>query len=148
MMLVLGLDTSCDETAAAVLADGRVLLSNVVASQLIHAEFGGVVPEYASRAHMRTIVPIVIRNAGELMWRSAATIHAGTVQIAVLPPVATTGWVAEELDKQVQEIRGQYLATLANWPARGSGRVEVTEPQAQGPASRGARRPPPAVPLA
>jgi N6-L-threonylcarbamoyladenine synthase len=58
-VLVLGLDTSCDETAAAVLSDGRSILSNVVASQEIHAAFGGVVPEYASRAHMRLIVPVV-----------------------------------------------------------------------------------------
>ena len=58
-MIVLGIDTSCDETAAAVLSDGRSILSNVVASQLIHSEFGGVVPEYASRAHIRTIQPMV-----------------------------------------------------------------------------------------
>jgi N6-L-threonylcarbamoyladenine synthase len=58
-MLVLGIETSCDETAAAVLEDGRRILSNVVASQAIHAQYGGVVPEYASRAHMRTIVPVV-----------------------------------------------------------------------------------------
>ncbi len=58
-MLVLGIDTSCDETAAAVLLDGRDILSSVVASQEIHAEFGGVVPEHASRAHIRLIVPIV-----------------------------------------------------------------------------------------
>jgi N6-L-threonylcarbamoyladenine synthase len=58
-MIVLGIDTSCDETAAAVLSDGRTILSNVVASQLIHSEFGGVVPEYASRAHIRTIQPVV-----------------------------------------------------------------------------------------
>ena len=58
-MIVLGIDTSCDETAAAVLSDGRTILSNVVASQLIHTQFGGVVPEYASRAHIRTIQPVV-----------------------------------------------------------------------------------------
>lgn len=58
-MLVLGLDTSCDETAAAVLSNGRSILSSVVASQDVHAAFGGVVPEYASRAHMRLIVPVV-----------------------------------------------------------------------------------------
>jgi N6-L-threonylcarbamoyladenine synthase len=58
-MLVLGIDTSCDETAAALLLDGRDVLSSVVASQAIHAEFGGVVPEHASRAHIRLIVPIV-----------------------------------------------------------------------------------------
>ena len=57
-MTVLGIDTSCDETAAAVLSDGRSILSNVVASQLIHSEFGGVVPEYASRAHIRAIQPV------------------------------------------------------------------------------------------
>ncbi len=58
-MTILGIDTSCDETAAAVLSDGRTILSNVVSSQLIHSEFGGVVPEYASRAHIRTIQPVV-----------------------------------------------------------------------------------------
>lgn len=58
-MTVLGIDTSCDETAAAVLSDGREILSNVVSSQLIHADFGGVVPEYASRAHIRTVLPVV-----------------------------------------------------------------------------------------
>jgi len=58
-VLVLGIDTSCDETAAAVLSDGRSVLSSVVASQDIHAAYGGVVPEYASRAHMTAIVPVV-----------------------------------------------------------------------------------------
>src|SRR5215475_7080332 len=74
------------------------------------------------------IVPIVIRNSGELMWRSARTIHAGTVQVAVLPPVPTTGWVAANLDEHVNQIRGQYLATLANWPAADSGPVRATAP--------------------
>ena len=74
------------------------------------------------------IVPIVIRNSGELMWRSARTIHAGTVQVAVLPPVPTTGWVAADLDEHVNQIRGQYLATLANWPAADSGPVRATAP--------------------
>jgi N6-L-threonylcarbamoyladenine synthase len=58
-VLVLGIETSCDETAAAVLRDGRSVLSSVVASQEEHAAYGGVVPEYASRAHMRLIVPVV-----------------------------------------------------------------------------------------
>ena len=72
------------------------------------------------------IVPIVIRNSGELMWRGATTLHAGTVQIAVLPPVATDGWDTVGLDARVREVRGQYLATLANWPAHGSGEVTAT----------------------
>jgi len=81
------------------------------------------------------IVPIVIRNSGELMWRGATTIHAGTVQVAVLPPVPTTGWVAGDLDSRVHQIRGQYLATLANWPTAGSGRVEATALASPGPPS-------------
>lgn len=58
-MLVLGIETSCDETAAAVVRDGREILSNVVSSQIIHQKYGGVVPELASRAQMRMIVPVV-----------------------------------------------------------------------------------------
>jgi N6-L-threonylcarbamoyladenine synthase len=59
-MIVLGIETSCDETAAAVLVDGRSILSNVVASQdAVHAPYGGVVPELASRRHIEVIVPVV-----------------------------------------------------------------------------------------
>jgi N6-L-threonylcarbamoyladenine synthase len=59
-MLVLGIETSCDETAAAVVRDGREIVSSVIASQIkTHARFGGVVPELASREHLDKIVPIV-----------------------------------------------------------------------------------------
>jgi len=58
--LVLGLETSCDETAAAVVANGREVRSSVVSSQVdLHAHFGGVVPELAGRAHLERIVPVV-----------------------------------------------------------------------------------------
>lgn len=57
-MLTLGIETSCDETAAAVIKDGQEILSNVISSQAIHSAFGGVVPEVASREHLKTIVPI------------------------------------------------------------------------------------------
>jgi N6-L-threonylcarbamoyladenine synthase len=57
---ILGIESSCDETAAAVVADGREILSSVVASQMdIHRKYGGVVPELASREHLRQIVPVV-----------------------------------------------------------------------------------------
>jgi len=57
---ILGIESSCDETAAAVVADGLEVLSNVVASQIeIHKKYGGVVPELASREHLRQIVPVV-----------------------------------------------------------------------------------------
>lgn len=59
-MLVLGIETSCDETAAAIVRDGREILSSVIASQVeTHKRFGGVVPEIASREHLDKIVPIV-----------------------------------------------------------------------------------------
>ena len=64
--IILGIESSCDDTSAAVLRDG-VLLSNVIASQQVHKDFGGVVPELASRAHEQNIVPVVseaLRQAG------------------------------------------------------------------------------------
>ena len=57
---ILAIETSCDETAAAVVEDGRLILSNVVASQVeLHAQYGGVFPELASRAHIEAIVPVI-----------------------------------------------------------------------------------------
>jgi N6-L-threonylcarbamoyladenine synthase len=57
---ILGIESSCDETAAAIVADGREILSSVVASQIeVHRPYGGVVPELASREHLRQIVPVV-----------------------------------------------------------------------------------------
>lgn len=64
--VILGIESSCDDTAAAVLCDGKVL-SNIVATQKIHEEYGGVVPELASRAHQQNIVPVVhqaLKKAG------------------------------------------------------------------------------------
>ena len=65
-LLILGIESSCDDTSAAVLR-GNTLLSNVIASQAVHKEYGGVVPELASRAHEQNILPVVseaIRRAG------------------------------------------------------------------------------------
>jgi len=65
-MKILGIETSCDETAAAVVEDGTHLLSNVVASQIdIHAEFGGVVPEVAARSHIEVMVPVIRKALSE-----------------------------------------------------------------------------------
>lgn len=65
-MYILGIESSCDDTSAAVVCDG-VLLSNVTASQAVHSQYGGVVPELASRAHQQNVVPVVdtaLRQAG------------------------------------------------------------------------------------
>ncbi|HET7394388.1 MAG TPA: tRNA (adenosine(37)-N6)-threonylcarbamoyltransferase complex transferase subunit TsaD [Candidatus Binatia bacterium] len=65
-MLVLGIETSCDDTAAAVLLDGRTILANVISSQdQIHGAYGGVVPELASRQHIRNILPIIDAALGK-----------------------------------------------------------------------------------
>src|SRR3989440_6241573 len=59
-MLILGIESSCDETGAAIVKDGRLLLSNVVASQIeIHNRYGGVVPEVASRQQLASIIPVI-----------------------------------------------------------------------------------------
>lgn len=77
MSLLLGIETSCDETGAAVVADGTEIRSNVVASQVeLHARYGGVFPEMASREHVRKIVPIVdqaLREAS-VTWRDLEAI--------------------------------------------------------------------------
>ncbi len=73
---ILGIESSCDETAAAVVAGGRDILSSVVASQIdIHRKYGGVVPELASREHLRSIVPVV-REALERAGMSLGDVDA------------------------------------------------------------------------
>ena len=70
--IILGIESSCDDTSAAIIKDG-ILLSNVIASQSVHEEYGGVVPELASRAHQQNIVPVVdtaIKRAG-IRYRKA-----------------------------------------------------------------------------
>ena len=79
-MLLLALESSCDETAAAVVRDGRTVLSNVIASQIaIHAEYGGVVPEIASRKHLESVSLVV----------EQALVEAG-VDLSELEGVAVT----------------------------------------------------------
>ncbi|MHB8377972.1 MAG: tRNA (adenosine(37)-N6)-threonylcarbamoyltransferase complex transferase subunit TsaD, partial [Dehalococcoidia bacterium] len=77
LRLILGIETSCDETAAAVVASGRQLRSNVVASQFhLHAEYGGVVPEVASRHHLEVILQVVDAALAEAGagWRDLAAV--------------------------------------------------------------------------
>lgn len=65
-VIILGIESSCDDTSAAVLR-GRVMLSNVIASQAVHQKYGGVIPELASRAHQQNIIPVVdtaLKEAG------------------------------------------------------------------------------------
>src|ERR1700719_4700665 len=78
---ILGIESSCDETAAAVVADGREILSSVVASQIdIHRKYGGVVPELASREHLRRIVPVVREAMEQARMRFADLDAIGVTQ--------------------------------------------------------------------
>jgi N6-L-threonylcarbamoyladenine synthase len=64
--LIMGIETSCDETAAAIVKDGKKIISNIVASQIsIHQKYGGVVPEIASRKHMEDIIPVIDKALDE-----------------------------------------------------------------------------------
>ena len=82
-MRILGIESSCDETAAAVIEDGFRILSSVVASQIeTHGKYGGVVPELASREHLRAIVPLV-REALE---------RAGTTYAVLVANVTVISW--------------------------------------------------------
>jgi len=69
-MKILGIETSCDETAAAVVENGSRIISDVVASQIdIHARYGGVVPEVASRQHLLTIIPVINQAMTGISWQ-------------------------------------------------------------------------------
>ncbi|KUL23474.1 HAD-IB family hydrolase [Actinoplanes awajinensis] len=63
------------------------------------------------------IVPIVLRNTGELAWRRSLIVHPGTVDVAVLDPVPTGDWTVRDLDDRIATLRDRFAGTLANWPA-------------------------------
>lgn len=65
------------------------------------------------------IVPIVVRNAGELMWRRSPIVNPGTLDVCVLDPVDTTGWTPQSLDEHVAQVRQLFVDTLENWPEDG-----------------------------
>ena len=65
-MIILGIETSCDETSVSVVRDGKEILSNIISSQIeIHKEYGGVVPEIASRHHIKNIAAIMEESLSE-----------------------------------------------------------------------------------
>ncbi|HEY63506.1 MAG TPA: tRNA (adenosine(37)-N6)-threonylcarbamoyltransferase complex transferase subunit TsaD [Caldilineae bacterium] len=107
MTLILGIETSCDETAAAVLVDGRRLLSNIVASQIdLHRQYGGVFPEVASRQHVLTIRPVI-----EQALREAQVDWDDLTAVAVTygPGLAGSLLVGMNLAKGIALARGLPL---------------------------------------
>lgn len=127
-MLVLGIETSCDETAAAVVRDGREIVSSVISSQVpVHKRFGGVVPELASREHLDKIVPVV-SEAFERAQVTAADIDGIAVTIgpglvgSLLVGVSYAKAMAFALDKPfvgVNHIEGHiYSVAFENPPIK------------------------------
>jgi putative phosphoserine phosphatase/1-acylglycerol-3-phosphate O-acyltransferase len=66
------------------------------------------------------MVPIVIRNAGDVMWRNSMFVRSGQVDVTVLPPVSTRGWTVQNLPAKVAEMERRFAATLENWPGEGA----------------------------
>ncbi|MDN5913786.1 MAG: HAD-IB family hydrolase [Pseudonocardia sp.] len=62
------------------------------------------------------VVPIVIRNAGEIMWRGAQTLRGGIVEVAVLEPIDTSGWRREDVAQHTEDVRDRFVHTLVHWP--------------------------------
>jgi N6-L-threonylcarbamoyladenine synthase len=126
---ILGIETSCDETAAAVVRSGEQLISNVVASQIaLHQPYGGVVPELASREHLRAIVPVV-RRALEEAKHSYASLNAIAVTQgpglagALLVGISYAKALAFALDKPliaVNHLEGHIHAVLLEERQKGN----------------------------
>lgn len=118
-MRVLGMESSCDETAAAIVDDGRVVRADVVASQHdVHARYGGVVPELASRAHIRQVVPVVeaaLERAGVALAEvdGIAVTHAPGLIGALLVGLQTAkalAWVTGKPLVGVHHLEGHLSA--------------------------------------
>src|SRR5256714_9549344 len=108
--LILGIESSCDETAAAVVENGRLIRSNIVASQLdTHGKYGGVVPELASREHLRAIVPVV-REALEGSGTRLAELAA--VAVTVGPGLVGSLLVGLTYAKGLSFVRGVPLIAV------------------------------------
>jgi N6-L-threonylcarbamoyladenine synthase len=130
---ILGIETSCDETAAAVVKDGERLLSNVVSSQIAtHQPYGGVVPELASREHLRAIVPVV-RQALSESGRSYESIDAIAVTQgpglagALLVGISYAKALAFALEKPlitVNHLEGHIHAVLLEEKQRGNFEIQ------------------------
>ncbi len=110
MELILGIETSCDETAAAVLEDGRCLRSSVVASQTeVHAPYGGIVPELASRRHLEVITPVLDRALGD----AGITLNEVTaLAVTAGPGLVGSLLVGVSVAKAIAYSRGLPLAAV------------------------------------
>ena len=120
-MKILGIETSCDETAAAVVEDGRKILSNVVVSQIdIFAEYGGVIPEVAARSHLEAMMPVVKKALvdAECGWDdidAIAVTHAPGLLGSLLVGTLTARTMAILHDKPLYAVHHLKSHVYANW---------------------------------
>jgi N6-L-threonylcarbamoyladenine synthase len=129
---ILGIETSCDETAAAIVEDGGRIISNVVASQIgIHARYGGVVPEVASRQHLLTIIPVISQAVSGFSWRDingvAVTFGPGLAG-SLLVGVNVAKAIALAKNLPISGVNHLEAHIYANWldssPSGGKRRVK------------------------
>ena len=120
-MKILGIETSCDETAASVVEDGVSILSNVVVSQIdIFAEYGGVIPEVAARSHLEAMMPVVnkaLADAG-CSWDDIGAIavtHAPGLLGSLLIGTLTARTLAILHDKPLYAVHHLKSHVYANW---------------------------------
>ncbi len=120
-MRILGIETSCDETAAAVVEDGRKILSNVVVSQIdIFAEYGGVIPEVAARSHLEAMMPVVNKalTDAKCSWDeidAIAVTHAPGLLGSLLIGTLTARTLAILHDKPLYAVHHLKSHVYANW---------------------------------
>jgi N6-L-threonylcarbamoyladenine synthase len=133
MSRILGIETSCDETAAAVVEDGRVILSNVVATQMeLHRQYGGVFPEMASRQHILSIVPVISQamSAAAVDWSDLSAIavtHGPGLAGALLVGVNAAKGVAFGRKLPLIGINHLEGHVYANWLIPDSGDAQEIE---------------------
>lgn len=120
-MLILGIETSCDETAASVVRDGQEILSNVVVSQIdIFAEYGGVIPEVAARSHLEAILPVIDKALADAScdWDdidAIAVTHAPGLLGSLLIGTLTARTLAILHDKPLYAVHHLKSHVYANW---------------------------------
>ena len=120
-MLILGIETSCDETAAAVVRDGREILSNVVVSQIdLFAAYGGVIPEVAARSHLEAIMPVIDKALADAKtsWAdidAIAVTHAPGLLGSLLIGTLTARTLAILHGKPLYAVHHLKSHVYANW---------------------------------
>lgn len=136
-MKILGIETSCDETAAAVVEDGVRILSNVVVSQIdIFAEYGGVIPEVAARSHLEAVLPVIDKALSDAScsWEeidAIAVTHAPGLLGSLLIGTLTARTLAILHDKPLYAVHHLKSHVYANWLTDRTGPAATFPPSSQ-----------------